>query len=143
MTVDQETAARLDTAIDSLLREDVQLIAVGSDHELLDTARLLRDSLPRYHPRFGFEERLAGRLAALGRAPHEATMADAARPRLEPIPFPAAAAVSPRQVPATPPRRRRGLLAGGAIASGFSIVIPLAGAAVLIWRRGRSSGGLL
>lgn len=143
MTVDLEAATRIDSAIDSLLRDDVGLSPVGSEHDLLDTARLLRDALPRYHPRFGFEERLAGRLATPGRTPIEDALADGAGPRFEPIPFPAVAAAFPGRVAATLPRRRRGLLAGGAIASGFSIVIPLAGAAVLIWRRGRSSGDLL
>ncbi len=32
-------------------------------------------------------------------------------------------------------RRRRNLLAGGAIASGVSLALPIAGAALVVWRR--------
>jgi hypothetical protein len=38
--------------------------------------------------------------------------------------------------------RRWSLLAGGAIASGLSLAIPLAGAALVAWRRSRPTGGV-
>lgn len=92
-------------------------------------ADLLDRSLPRFHPSFRFEERLAGRLRAesVGRG----------RP------------VAPGQLVAFPhalrpyeavredgERRARSLLVGGAIASGVSI----AGAALLARRRGKAPG---
>ena len=61
-----ETAVQLDTAIDAILRQRGVLRATAED-ELVATARLLRDALPRFHPRFGFEELLAARLAAARR----------------------------------------------------------------------------
>ena len=144
MTVDSENAARLDIAIDSLLRDEARPSALGTESDLLETARVLRDALPRFHPRFGFEERLAGRLTTAGRAqPWGRELAPAMSPPAEPIPFPAAATVLPADDAVMASRRRLGLVAGGAIASGVSIAIPLAGAALLMWRRGRSSGGLL
>ena len=124
-----DAASRLDGAIDRLLRDQVVLEEAGSGSELTSTARLLRDVLPRFHPRFGFEELLAGRLAALRRPSSVA-----------PVRFPGVAA-SEDETPAG--RRRRGLVAGSAIASGVSIAIPLAGAALVVWRRSRSSGGIL
>jgi len=143
MTVDQEIAARLDRAIDSLLRDHDRPVDRGSESELLGTARLLRDTLPRFHPRFGFEELLAGRLALLARArPGEDATGSTTRPA-EPIPFPAAATVMPQAEVVMASRRRLGLVAGGAIASGVSIALPLAGAALLMRRRGRSQDGLL
>ena len=138
MTRDAETAAQLDAAIDTLLRGSPSA-ALATDGELTATARLLRDALPRLHPRFGFEELLAARLAA-ARRPADA----AALPTPTPIRATPAVPVSP---PATvldaAERRRRSLLAGGAIASGVSLALPIAGAALVVWRRSRSSGGLL
>jgi len=93
-------------------------------------ADLLARGLVRFHPSFRFEEALAARLratadsmrlaAAAGGSPAEGTL----------LSFPGLSAASPmlsrERVPA------RGLLVGGAIASGVS----LAGAAILAWRRG-------
>jgi hypothetical protein len=133
-------AAGLDLAIDDLLADRRRPVDLGTAG-LLGTARLLRDSLPRYHPRFGFEEHLAQRLAAA---------AHASAPRLQggiaasgqPVPvIPLRASAEEGLLP--PPRRHRGLLAGGAIASGVSLAIPLAGAALMAWRRGRAAGGSL
>ena len=141
MTDSQQTAARLDAAIDSLLRDGRGPSAVGGDDELQATARRLRDALPRFHPRFGFEELLAGRLVAPGqsRMPSSWPGASTGQPG-EPIPFPRLAGSEVGNVGVL--RRHRGLLAGG-IASGVSIAIPLAGAAIVVWKRGRSSGGAL
>ena len=123
-------AADLDMVIDSLLADRLQPQLPAED-DLLATARLLRDVLPRYHPRFGFEERLAERLAAAGRP-------GARRVTGQLLLWPRPA---PGIVVAPVAKRRRGLLAGGAIASGISLAVPLATAALVAWRRGRVTGG--
>jgi hypothetical protein len=132
-------AAELDAALEGLLEDGGRPTSLRTA-ELLATARLLRDELPRYHPRFGFEEHLARRLAASGRV----QPATPAPMRHEPPPqAPGATLVAlPTSVAGTETvaRRRRGLLAGGAIASGVSLAIPLAGAALVAWRRGRTAG---
>ncbi len=143
MTRTTETAVQLDSAIDTLLGDPSRPSGVAegglAEGGLAETARLLRDSLPRLHPRFSFEEHLAARLAMAGR--RSAPLAPA-----EPTPFHAGMAVEVQAI-ALPlsgaDRRRRSLLAGGAIASGVSLALPLAGAALVVWRRSRSSGGLL
>ena len=127
MTGTRETAAQLDSAIDMLLRGPSGPRVVG-ESGLIVTARLLRDTLPRLHPRFSFEELLASRLAAARRSPVEPSP-------MEPTPI-------GRSLDAAE-RRRRGLVAGGAIASGVSLALPIAGAALVVWRRSRSSGGIL
>ena len=105
------------------------------------TARLLRDALPRIHPRFGFEELLAARLAAAGRATRAGATGPAAKlPQPVPLrPAEALGAGTPESAYHAAARRR--LLAGGAIASGVSLALPIAGAALVVWRRSRSSGG--
>jgi hypothetical protein len=144
-----DSAARLDAAIDALFDEHAPLVSVGDvrDLELLATARLLHESLPRFHPRFGFEGRLARRLAHAGAgAGHPTRPVAAAEPvsvhqqasRAGTLVGEPGAVASPRRDGA----RRRGLLAGGAIASGLSLAIPIAGAALAVWRRSRASGGL-
>jgi hypothetical protein len=141
MSRTRETAAELDSAIDVLLRSPIGPVATD-EGELIATARLLRDALPRLHPRFGFEEHLAARLAAARRVT-ESPVGQAVP--AEPVPLqpflssaePAAASRVPEPA-AVVEHRRLGLVAGGAIASGVS----LAGAALVVWRRTRSSGGL-
>ncbi|MEX1295960.1 MAG: hypothetical protein AB1Z67_07300 [Candidatus Limnocylindrales bacterium] len=135
------TATQLDRAIDSILRHERGPV-VRDEGELVVTARLLRRALPRLHPRFGFEEHLAARLAAAHRvelAPAAArvTMPTPIRPDIEVGP------PAPAEGGLSHERRRRHLVAGGAIASGVSIALPIAGAAIVAWRRSRSSGGLL
>jgi hypothetical protein len=137
-------AADLDLAIDDLLADRAGPLSVEAA-ELLATARLLHDALPRYHPRFRFEEHLARRLSAARRtSPDPITLsrrpaqAEAPAPPIVRLPYVAAAETS-----ASSPRRRRGLLAGGAIASGVSLAIPIAGAALVAWRRARAAGGSL
>lgn len=131
----RQTAAQLDIAIDEILEDFGAPQRDGE--ELVATARLLRDALPRFHPRFSFEEHLANRLAGM-RTPGAAAAA-------QPIPIRPGADVPDALPPAHAEAdwRRRGLVAGGAIASGVSLAIPLAGAALVVWRRSRSSGGLL
>lgn len=141
MTGAPETATQLDAAIDSLLREQGPARPT-SEGELTATARMLREALPRFHPRFSFEEHLATRLAVLRRA--------SVSSQLEaPIPIPLRSLTDADDADDgadeldAADRRRRGLVAGGAIASGVSLAIPIAGAALVVWRRSRSSGGLL
>lgn len=129
-------ALRLDRAIDALLRgeriadaQEEPLDAATSS--LAAVARSLHEVLPRFHPRFGFEETLATRLSRPLSADASAAV---------PIPFPAAAASGRGQdARRVWERYRRELVAGGAIASGVSIALPLAGAALVKWRRSRSS----
>lgn len=140
MTGRNDIADRLDQAIDALLRGEQPARIVDDGGDLTATARTLRDVLPRFHPRFGFEELLAERLtgsARAGQAVPEPSLMHGEQP--VPLPVPIVEAGTSRAWV----RRRRGLVAGGAIASGVSLVIPLAGAAIVIWRRSRSSGGLL
>lgn len=144
MTGTRETAAQLDDAIDSLLRGPGRPRPDG-EGELTVTARVLRDALPRLHPSFRFEELLAARLAA------------ARRTLVEGAPLPVPTPIRPGITVAEPgpfedhetaqsaeaaERRRRSLVAGGAIASGVSLALPIAGVAIVAWRRSRSSGGL-
>ena len=141
MTERVETAAQLDTAIDTLLRGSPAPV-MPDDGELVAMARLLRGALPRMHPRFGFEELLAVRLAAAGRAAQAGpAAADRSLPEPTPLRPPADREAAPANGIDAAGRRR--LLAGGAIASGVSLALPIAGAALVVWRRSRSSGGLL
>jgi hypothetical protein len=138
MTEAHETATQLDTGIDTLLR-DPSSPRVVRDGDLMATARLLRDVLPRMHPHFGFEDLLAARLAAARRM-----QGVTALPEPTPIRPELAATESADLAAATAAeRRRRGLVASGAIASGVSLALPIAGAALVVWRRSRSSGGIL
>jgi hypothetical protein len=139
-----ETPEQLDSAIDALLGQPGWLVPIG-EGSLLATARLLRDSLPRLHPRFGFEEQLSRRLLASGSVPGAgATIVPFHRPGMEASGdrrVDAASLEPAGHAPVSDGRRRRNLVAGGAIASGVSLAIPLAGAAVVAWRRLRASGG--
>lgn len=139
MTGGSDITERLDRAIDALLRGEEPARVADSGGDLTSAARTLRDVLPRFHPRFGFEELLADRLAALARAGR--AVEPAMTPAADPIPLPVSVGMS--DAARGWGRRRRGLVAGGAIASGVSLVIPLAGAAIVMWRRSRSSGGWL
>jgi|GEM_PF-2060011 len=144
MTGTRETAAELDSAIDTLLQRP-NGPGADEDGELVATARLLREALPRLHPRFSFEELLAARLRAARRWREAAAQGPSAagptpiRPAVavEPVVLDEAAATEAAE------RRRRGLVAGGAIASGVSLALPIAGAALVVWRRSRSSGGII
>ncbi len=142
MTGSPETAARLDRAIDRLLQGPVPV----EEGELVGTARLLCDALPRLHPRFSFEEMLAARLLAAAGPGASGAGGGAADAATVPTPLRSVvegAGVGSDQLTAAVDRRRRSLLAGGAIASGISLAVPIAGAALVVWRRSRSTGGLL
>jgi hypothetical protein len=94
------------------------------DTGLVETADILQRMLLRFHPSFRFEERLAARL----RAEH-----GAGPPVIRGRVIPFRAAIHVRAIPVDPlERRSRGLLVGGAIASGVSIASI---GAVLAWRR--------
>ena len=141
MRKERPRALELDLAIDHLLRGEHA--PVETDREpLFATARLVREALPPFHPRFGFEEHLARRLAAArlpARGSEEASPTPIGRrPALPDTDLPVLAASAGPAAPVTlgPGPRRRGLVAGGAIASGVSI----AGAALVVWRRSRSGG---
>lgn len=131
-----ETDAQLDLVIDSLLTGGDAIVAGG---ELATTARLLHETLPRFHPSFSFEEHLARRLTASRSGSSPATVTAPPTP-IRPVVVPDTRQTAGSSTPSE--RRRRGLVAGGAIASGVSLAIPIAGAAFVMWRRSRSSGGL-
>jgi hypothetical protein len=142
MSRTQETAAQLDHAIDSIIGDGRGPVSTD-EGELVATARLLRRALPRLHPSFGFEELLAARLAAARRM--ELAPAGAGGTVVAPTPIRPGLAPEPPAGPARPEgpdHRRRNLVAGGAIASGVSLALPIAGAAIVVWRRTRSSGGM-
>jgi hypothetical protein len=110
------------------------------------SADLLDRSLPRFHPSFRFEERLAGRLRtdAEGRGTvvgRGATLASGpVRMGGDVVPFPGVTPAfgASRYVA---DRRARSLLVGGAIASGVSLAgAAFAGAKLRARRRGRATG---
>lgn len=119
---EEESAFQADSYIEALLAAHARLPvtlpaparlpASGMRHVI----RLLERGLPRFHPSFLFEERLAEQL-------REAAADTAARPNVAERPGMA-------ERPGVADRR---LLMGGAIASGVS----LAGAAMFAWRRSR------
>ena len=106
----------------------------------LASERLTRD-LPRFHPSFRFEERLAVRLAEAAAA-MRLPAAAGAEGSVRVVPFPSPElplgfdplAHPPDEDPAAFPRP---LLIGGAMAAS---ALSLAGAAWVAWRRSRTSG---
>jgi hypothetical protein len=143
-----EDALQTDVYIESLLSRqglgpETLAGAASDEDDLRRAAQLLGRGLVRFHPSFRFEEALAARLrraAELMRAGGQ-VMAGEAPDRMDPFPGRSAIVAGPPVVfetqPAVPGHlmdpRARGLLVGGAIASGVS----LAGAVVLAWRRNR------
>ena len=132
---DRAEAQRLDAAIDLLLADrspGPSSTVAGLD----DTARILASSLPRLHPRFGFEERLARRLRGEAGA---LRLSDQDRAWATVLAFPVgeeseATDGSGIDRPWRP--GRRSLI--GALASAASLALTLAGAAaVVLWRRAR------
>jgi hypothetical protein len=146
-----EEALQTDAYLESLLAAHARVPRSAAEPgplealapELQRTADLLERVLPRLHPSFRFEETLAGRLRTM------AELDQPDRPRLSVVAFPAPTArlaapvgelgtvpartggFRPDELIADP--RARGIILGGAIASGVS----LAGAALLAWRRTR------
>ncbi len=130
--IDENESLATDVYLDGLLarRGGAGPVALPATVEpsipIRATADLLHRRLPRFHPSFRFEERLASRLrdTAEGRGPAPGTGRLVAFPVLRPV-------FEEDHGPGE--RRAHGRLVGGAIASGVSI----AGAALLAWRRGR------
>jgi hypothetical protein len=124
---ERDAARRLDSAIDELLAGRSKA-PISDDRSLEGTAVVLGASLPRLHPRFGFEERLAQRLRGAAIAT-DATLVPFPG---DPPPFDDADAGRSWH-----PGR---LSVIGAIASGVSVAVTLAGALfVVLWRRARGS----
>jgi hypothetical protein len=125
----EDESVQVDSYLDALLaaRERDRPPTVDVAADLRSAAGSVQRALPRFHPSFAFEERLAGQLRALAGTEPAGTV----------IAFPA------RAVPpvAGPERRARGVILGGAIASGVSIagVSLAAGAALLARRRAKPS----
>jgi hypothetical protein len=137
MTRDEELV-QVDRYLDALLASRYALreaTDTGADEELRTTAAAVRRALPRFHPSFAFEERLAHRLRTASGLP--------AAPTGALIAFPSMTAEQDSAAPARPVGalpRRAGVLLGGAIASGVSIAgVSIAGAALLARRRAKSS----
>lgn len=144
-----EDALQTDVYIESLLSRQglgpaTAARAASDEDDLRRAAQLLGRGLVRFHPSFRFEEALAARLrraADLMRSGGQAMAGDASQ-GLGPSHGRSAIVAGPPVVFETQPAvaghhafdpRARGLLVGGAIASGVS----LAGAVVLAWRRNR------
>ena len=132
---EQADAQRLDAAID-LLSADPALGPTAEDGSLAHTARILVSSLPRLHPRFGFEERLAHRLRDEAGA---LRLSDQDRAWATVLAFPVGEEPDGdgRATTDRPWRPgRRSVI--GALASAASLVLTLAGAVfVVLWRRAR------
>lgn len=144
-----EDALQTDVYIESLLSRQglgpaAPAGAASDEDDLRRAAQLLGRGLVRFHPSFRFEEALAARLrraADLMRSGGQIVGGDAPGV-LGPFQGRSTVVAGPPVVfetqPAVPGHhafdpRARGLLVGGAIASGVS----LAGAVVLAWRRNR------
>jgi hypothetical protein len=142
-----EDALQTDVYIESLLSRQglgpATLVGDASDEDdLRRAAQLLGRGLVRFHPSFRFEEALAARLRRAAELMGAGGQVAGDAPD-RPGPFRGRSAIvaGPPVVfetqPAVPGHlldpRARGLLVGGAIASGVS----LAGAVVLAWRRNR------
>jgi hypothetical protein len=142
-----EDALQTDVYIESLLSRHglgSALTDAGSDaDDLRRAARLLGRGLVRFHPSFRFEEALAARLRRAAEVMRAGGQAQAGDSRAGLAPFAGRSPIlsgPPVIFEARPSAtghfldpRARGLLVGGAIASGVS----LAGAMVLAWRRNR------
>ena len=123
------TDAYIDLLLDASATRDASSSQVTSAHrrplapELREAIDLLQSGLPRFHPSFHFEERLAARLRA-GTTNAVVATADGEVIRLDiPAPHGVARRVGPRA-----------LLGGAAIASGMSV------AAVYAWRHAARRG---
>jgi hypothetical protein len=133
-----EDALRLDAAIDVWLAD--RSLQARADDEIIDdgvggTARVLASSLPRLHPRFGFEERLVHRLREEAGA---LRLSDQDRGWATVLAFPIGE--QDDDGPGTSERSwrpgRRSMI--GALASAASVALTLVGAVfVFLWRRAR------
>lgn len=121
-------AIAIDGHLDRLLGAGPAAVAASDeaiDPALLRTVEVVQRILVRFHPSFRFEERLAARL----RTQHGVQPGEAGG---RVVPFPAPLGTSAPTMLERTERRSRGLIVGGAIASGVSIASI---GAVLAWRR--------
>ncbi len=160
----EEELVQVDRYLDALLASRYEIHEVaepGVDDDLRTAAVAVQRALPRFHPSFAFEERLAQRLrtatqaksatsgrliAFLPRVP--ATTADGALSSGERETVSSAGlrpvALRPSLATVGLQPRRAGVLLGSAIASGVSIAgVSIAGAAFLARRRGKSTATAL
>lgn len=132
-------ALQTDAYIDALLGHHAGLPVIVPTAEMLPpkgmrrAIELLERALPRVHPSFLFEERLAAQLRAAGGA-NDTELPPLGELVVLPMPEGQAIALGAGGNPAAGMMDRR-LLVGGAIASGFSLA---GAAAMLAWRRARS-----
>ncbi len=133
-------ALRTDRYLESIL-DGSGRPATGIDGGLAATAARLRRDLTRVHPSFRFEERLARRLADIAASMRLPAAAGAEGARFPLVPFPLTPDLEPDPAAFEDeedgPGVSRPVLIGGAVASA---AISLAGAAIVAWRLGRSSG---
>jgi hypothetical protein len=143
-------ATRMGNAAGTAMRDSLAAAAAAGarlDRGVrLASERLTRD-MPRFHPSFRFEERLAIRLAEAAAA-MRLPAAAGAEGSVRLVPFPAPE-LPPGFDPLAPPAGNdstdpipfpRPLLIGGAMAAS---AISLAGAAWVAWRRSRTSGSAM
>ncbi len=130
-----------DRYLDSLLGDrEVQTPSAALDEAVRAVSRRLADDLPRFHPSFRFEERLAVRLAEAAASMRLPLAAGGER---DAAPGPTQIPLSPRLAPdplaalddGDRPRPKPYLVGGAVAASALS----LAGAAWLAWRRRSAS----
>ncbi len=126
-----------DRYLDSLLGDrEVQTPSAALDEAVRAVSRRLADDLPRFHPSFRFEERLAVRLAETAAAMHLPLAAGGERDAgPSPTQIPLSSRLAPDPLATLDDDDRAGprpYLVGGAVAAS---ALSLAGAAWLAWRR--------
>jgi len=128
----EEELVQVDRYLDALLASRFALREAAEpdvDEDVRTAAVAVQRALPRFHPSFAFEERLAHRLRSTGTDSPGTLIAFLPRAR--------ATTADGASLPVE--RRGRGVLLGSAIASAVSIAgVSLAGAALLVRRRGKS-----
>ena len=133
---DEGPALQTDAYIDALLSRHAGLPVIVPSRDLEPpppvrrAIELLERALPRIHPSFLFEERLAAQLRLAART---GDTPDAPPGEVIALPMPEIAVAAVGAGPFELGDRR--LIVGGAIASGFSLA---GAAAMLAWRRSRS-----
>lgn len=129
-----------DRYLDSLLGDrDAPTPTAALDEAVRAVSRRLAGDLPRFHPSFRFEERLAVRLAEAAASMRLPLAADGERDAA-PTPIPVAISRLPPDPLAAldddAPAASRPYLVGGAVAAS---ALSIAGAAWIAWRRRSSS----
>jgi hypothetical protein len=134
----EEELVQVDRYLDTLLASRYEIRDAAAepdvDEELQSAAVAVQRALPRFHPSFAFEERLARRLRSANTGSSGVLIAFLPRP----------SEATADDAMGSQERRGRGVLLGSAIASGVSIAgVSLAGAALLVRRRGKSTATAL